>query len=173
MIGPPIYVEEVNLKTSYRSHFLQIYWVYSTFWAEKSTNWYYFLQIDIFYKEYFRVWHFRIRLMISFELQHPDPSGKIKIGLLNEVFSLMTREHLKLFLKCSGLIVPNIRNNNFKIFRPVSWGKFPFKIERVFASYWINFWQHCNGWRQRCKSGTQQTTLTRLLRIEAVRPCAS
>ena len=42
-----------------------------------------------------------------------------------------------------------------------------------FNYYWINFWQHCNGWRQWCKSGKQQTTLTCLLRIEAVKPCAN
>ena len=40
--------------------------------------------------------------MISFELQDPLPSGKIKIGLLNEVFSIMTRELFEIVFEMFG-----------------------------------------------------------------------
>ena len=48
----------------------------------------------------------------------------------------MTQELIEIISKCSGLIVPNIRNNNFKSLPQDSQGKFKsmfisFKIERV------------------------------------------
>ena len=56
------HIELINNKYSYIcDHILQLCWAYSTFWTEKLAKREHFLQIDIFYKEYFRVWHFRIR----------------------------------------------------------------------------------------------------------------
>ena len=47
--------------------------------------------------------------MISFELQDPLPSGKIKIGLLKEVFSIMTRELFEIVFEMFGF--DSVKNN--------------------------------------------------------------